>query len=77
MNKPVRILVEGDELTLEGIKQFYVNVGEEVWKFETLSDLYDTMASTQSIVFVYSKRKVDWLTNKMCDRDQYSLFHPR
>ena len=26
MNKPVRILVKRDELTLEGIKQFYVNV---------------------------------------------------
>lgn len=31
MNKPVRILVKRDELTLEGIKQFYVNV--EVWRF--------------------------------------------
>ena len=30
MNKPVRILVKRDELTLEGIKQFYVNV--EVWR---------------------------------------------
>ena len=26
MSKPVRILVKRDELTLEGIKQFYVNV---------------------------------------------------
>ena len=26
MNKPVRILVKRDELTREGIKQFYVNV---------------------------------------------------
>ena len=29
MNKPVRILVKRDELTLEGIKQFYVNVEKE------------------------------------------------
>merc|ERR1711865_1260853 len=26
MNKPVRILIKKDEITLEGIKQFYVNV---------------------------------------------------
>eukprot|EP00494_Astrolonche_serrata_P020897 UN21129 len=32
MNKPVRILVKRDELTLEGIKQFYVNVEKEEWK---------------------------------------------
>ncbi|KAE8690479.1 Eukaryotic initiation factor 4A-11 [Hibiscus syriacus] len=36
MNKPVRILVKRDELTLEGIKQFYVNVEKEEWKLETL-----------------------------------------
>jgi hypothetical protein len=28
----VRILVKRDELTLEGIKQFYVNVEKEEWK---------------------------------------------
>ena len=26
MNQPLKILVKNDELTLEGIKQFYVNV---------------------------------------------------
>jgi len=34
MNDPVRILVRRDELTLEGIRQFYVNVEKEEWKFE-------------------------------------------
>src|SRR5689334_20429392 len=32
MNKPVKILVKRDELTLEGIKQFYVDVDKEEWK---------------------------------------------
>ncbi|WOH08946.1 hypothetical protein DCAR_0728397 [Daucus carota subsp. sativus] len=49
MNKPVRILVKRDELTLEGIKQFYVNVDKEEWKLETLCDLYETLAITQSL----------------------------
>lgn len=34
MNDPVRILVRRDELTLEGIKQFFVAVEKEEWKFE-------------------------------------------
>ncbi|KAG2315092.1 hypothetical protein Bca4012_065895 [Brassica carinata] len=42
MNKTVRILVKRDELTLEGIKQFYVNFDKEEWKLETLCDLRDT-----------------------------------
>ncbi|URD86274.1 eukaryotic initiation factor [Musa troglodytarum] len=69
MNKPVRILVKRDELTLEGIKQFHVNVEKEEWKLETLCDLYETLAITQSVIFVNTRRKVDWLTDKMRSRD--------
>ncbi|XP_059310722.1 eukaryotic initiation factor 4A-6-like, partial [Lycium ferocissimum] len=69
MNKPVRILVKRDELTLEGIKQFYVNVIEEEGKLETLCDLYETLGITQTIIFVNTSRKVDWLTDKMRGRD--------
>ena len=69
MNKPVRILVKRDELTLEGIKQFYVNVEKEEWKLDTLCDLYDTMSITQSVIFANTRRKVDWLTEKMRERD--------
>jgi len=69
MKKPVRILVKRDELTLEGIKQFHVNVEKEDWKLETLCDLYETLAITQSVIFVNTRRKVDWLTDKMRSRD--------
>ncbi|KAH7834758.1 hypothetical protein Vadar_019381 [Vaccinium darrowii] len=69
MNKPVRILVKHDEPTLEGIKQFYVNVDKEEWKLETLCDLYETLAITQSVIFVNTRRTVDWLTDKMRSRD--------
>lgn len=44
MNNPVRILVKREELTLEGIKQFYVNVEKEEWKMDTLCELYETVA---------------------------------
>jgi len=65
MNKPTRILVKRDELTLEGIKQFYINVDKEEWKFETLCDLYDTLNITQAVIFCNTKRKVDELTDRM------------
>jgi translation initiation factor 4A len=69
MTKPVRILVKRDELTLEGIKQFHVNVEREEWKLDTLCDLYETLAITQSVIFANTRRKVDWLTDKMRARD--------
>ena len=58
MNNPVRILVKRDELTLEGIKQFYVDVGIEDHKLEVLCDLYETLAITQSVIFANTRRKV-------------------
>lgn len=65
MNDPIRILVKRDELTLEGIKQFFVAVEAEEWKFDTLTDLYDTLTITQSVIFCNTKTKVDWLAEKM------------
>ncbi|XP_003390551.2 PREDICTED: eukaryotic initiation factor 4A-I-like [Amphimedon queenslandica] len=69
MRDPVRILVKKEELTLEGIKQFYVQVEKEEWKLETLCDLYETLTITQAVIFVNTRRKVDWLTEKMHSRD--------
>ena len=65
MTDPVRVLVKRDELTLDGIKQFFVAVEREEWKFDTLCDLYDTLTITQAVIFCNTKRKVDWLTEKM------------
>lgn len=67
MNDPIRVLVKRDELTLEGIKQFFVAVEREEWKFDTLCDLYDTLTITQAVIFCNTKRKVDWLAGKMRD----------
>jgi len=69
MRDPVTILVKRDELTLEGIKQFYVAVEREDWKFDTLCDLYETLTITQAIIYCNTRRKVDWLTDKMGQRD--------
>jgi ATP-dependent RNA helicase len=59
MSDPVRILVKRDELTLEGIKQFFVAVEKEEWKFDTLCDLYDTLTITQAVIFCNTRRKVN------------------
>jgi translation initiation factor 4A len=69
MRDPVRILVKKDELTLEGIKQFYIAVEKEEWKLDTLSDLYETVTITQAVIFCNTRRKVDWLTEKLTARD--------
>jgi len=69
MRSPIRILVKKEELTLEGIRQFYVAVEREEWKLDTLCDLYETLTITQAVIFCNTRRKVDWLTEKMHQRD--------
>jgi len=76
MTDPIRILVKRDELTLEGIKQFFVAVEKEEWKFDTLCDLYDTLTITQAVIFCNTRRKVDWLTDRMRENNfQISSMH--
>jgi len=76
MTDPVRILVKRDEITLEGIKQFFIAVEKEDWKFDTLCDLYDTLTITQAVIFCNTRRKVDWLTERMRENNfQVSSMH--
>ncbi|KAH7036054.1 P-loop containing nucleoside triphosphate hydrolase protein [Linnemannia elongata] len=50
-------------------EQFYVNVQREDWKLDTLCDLYETLTVTQAVIFCNNRRKVDWLTEKLQERD--------
>lgn len=69
MREPARILVKRDELTLEGIRQFFVAIEKEEFKLDTLCDLYETLTITQAIIYCNTRRKVDWLTEQMKERD--------
>jgi translation initiation factor 4A len=65
MRDPATILVKREELTLEGIKQFYVAVDKEEFKLDVLCDLYETISVTQCIIYSNSRRRVEWLTQQM------------
>ncbi len=65
MNHPYKILVKNDELTLEGIKQFHIYVEKETYKFDTLCDLYASIAINQAIIYCNTRKKVHYLTTKL------------
>ncbi|KAL6582643.1 hypothetical protein OROMI_004721 [Orobanche minor] len=61
-------------LSNQGIKQFFVAIEREEWKFDTLCDVYDALMIAQAVVFCNTKRKIifcgprftlDWLTGKL------------
>lgn len=62
---PVKILVKRDDVTLKGIKQYYIQCEKEEWKFDTLCDLYDNLTITQAVIFCNTKAKVNWLAAQM------------
>jgi translation initiation factor 4A len=68
MRNPLNILVKNEELTLEGIRQYYVYVEEENWKFDTLADLYKMFEITQGVIFCNSKQKVENLTQRLLEQ---------
>lgn len=65
MREPTMILVKKEEVTLEGIQQFYVRIEQEDWKFGTLCDLYETLTITQAVIFLNTRRKVEWLSQSL------------
>merc|ERR1712045_698143 len=69
MRDPVRILVKKDELTLEGIRQFYIAVERDEWKLDILCDLYETLTISQAIIYCNKRRKVDQLADELLRRD--------
>ena len=74
MADPVNILVKRDELTLEGIKQYFIMVEKEEWKYETLCDLYSTLTITQAVIFCNKKDTVNELAEKLVAA-RYSVMH--
>jgi translation initiation factor 4A len=69
MRDPIKILVKNDELTLEGIRQYYINLEHNEFKFDTLCDLYSGISVSQSIIYCNSKKIVDVLSNKLINNN--------
>ena len=69
MNNPVKILVKKEELTLEGIKQYYIGLSTEEEKYLVLKDLYGQINVAQSIIYCSYRRKVEWLKDHLLEEE--------
>jgi superfamily II DNA/RNA helicase len=69
-SNPVKILVKRGQLTLEGIKQFFILMEKSDWKLDTLCDLYTTDTFIHpTVVFCNSRKKVDTLAVQLEERE--------
>lgn len=69
MINPKKILVKNDELTLEGIRQYYVNIEDEQFKYETLTDLYKYLSINHTIIYCNSKKKTQYIHQRLLDNN--------
>lgn len=65
MNEPQKVLVKKEALTLEGIQQFFVNVKRNDWKYDVITDLYDTINVGQCIIYLNSKNKIEEIYDRL------------
>jgi translation initiation factor 4A len=65
LSNPVRILLPPDEVTLEGIKQYYVHLEREDWKLPVLLDLYQQITVNQALIYVNKRQKAEWLAKQL------------
>eukprot|EP00768_Dysnectes_brevis_P007733 gnl/Dysnectes_brevis/6647_a10481_292.p1 GENE.gnl/Dysnectes_brevis/6647_a10481_292~~gnl/Dysnectes_brevis/6647_a10481_292.p1 ORF type:complete len:439 (+),score=-3.79 gnl/Dysnectes_brevis/6647_a10481_292:54-1319(+) len=56
-------------LTLEGIREFVIDIGIEQYKFETLVDLYQHFAIRQSVVYCNTNEKALEITNRLIEME--------
>ena len=65
LTNPVRILVAPEQVTLEGIRQFYVDLQRDDWKYEALCDIYKQLTINQAIIYCNKRQRAEWLAAKM------------
>jgi translation initiation factor 4A len=65
LKSPVRILLPQDEVTLEGIKQYYFMLDREDLKLQALLDLYQYITINQSLIYVNKRQKAEWLAKQL------------
>jgi len=73
LKDPIKILVKDEELSLDGIKQYYVFLGDDDnLKFDTLCDLYQRISIGQAMVYCNKRNRVEDLTNYL-KKENYSV----
>lgn len=68
LRDPVRILIPPEEVTLEGIKQYSVELDKEDWKIDALLDIYSQLNINQAMIYCNKRQRVEWLAEKLANQ---------
>lgn len=65
LRDPIKILIPPEEVTLDGIKQFIVELPKEEWKIEAMLDIYSQLNINQAMIYCNKRQRVEWLAEKL------------
>ena len=68
MNDPAKILVKNEDLTLKGIKQFFIQCATDDIKFDNMIEIFSCMEIVQCMIYVNTREKSEFLSQKMKDK---------
>lgn len=69
MDNPAKILVKKENLTLEGIKQYYLSCTNEPNKYDNLFEIFANIDINQCIIYCNTKEKAEKLAETMREKD--------
>jgi len=65
LQDPVRILIPPEQVSLEGIKQYKVELEKDEWKYEVLCDIYKQLNINQALIYCNTRKRAEWLAEKL------------
>jgi len=72
MRNPIKILVKAEQLTLQGIAQYYIQLDNDEQKYSCIKDLFEGLTISQAIIYCNSTRRVDDLEEAMV-KDEFPV----
>eukprot|EP00812_Abedinium_dasypus_P011337 NODE_489_length_1528_cov_434.379498.p1 GENE.NODE_489_length_1528_cov_434.379498~~NODE_489_length_1528_cov_434.379498.p1 ORF type:complete len:456 (+),score=153.48 NODE_489_length_1528_cov_434.379498:169-1368(+) len=65
----VQVKKKEGELTLEGVRQFYIGIEKEEWKLDTLCDVLEVLEPPTKVhVYCNTRRKVEFVAGRLAER---------
>jgi superfamily II DNA/RNA helicase len=65
MKNPIKLLLKNQDVAVDLISQFYIDVEVEENKFDVFLDIYNLISTTQAIIFCNTISKVQWLAEQL------------
>ena len=61
LRNPIKILIPPENVTLDGISQYRVDLPNDEWKIEALLDIYSQLNINQAMIYCNKRQRVEWL----------------